>query len=85
MLGKSKSLTSNITRRKHMALKSLKDGKEIIVQAERGSCTGVLNESSCREKISGLIDSAVYEILHKDPTSYVETKIRSKNLPSPLP
>jgi hypothetical protein len=35
----------------------------------------VLNESTYKEKISSLIESGVYEILHKDPTSQIERKI----------
>jgi hypothetical protein len=36
----------------------------------------VLNESTYKEKISSLLESGAYEILHKDPTSQIERTIR---------
>jgi hypothetical protein len=40
-----------------------------------GNCTVVLNESTYKEKITSLLESGVYEILCKDPTSQIERKI----------
>jgi hypothetical protein len=34
-----------------------------------------VNESTYKEKISSLLESGVYEILPKDPTSQIESKI----------
>jgi hypothetical protein len=60
-----------------VALKSLKNNKEIrILQADKGNCTVMLNESTYAQKISSLLESGVYEILRKDPTSQIERKIR---------
>jgi hypothetical protein len=68
----SKPFTPNMTRRKSMALKSLKINKQIrILQADKGNCTVVLNESTYKEKISSLLESGVYEILRKGPTSQI--------------
>jgi hypothetical protein len=60
-----------------MVLKSLKDNKEITsLQADKGNCTVVLNESAQKEKISSVLESGVYEIIRKDPMSQIERKIR---------
>jgi hypothetical protein len=60
-----------------MALKSLKDNKEIkIPLADEGNCTVVLNESTCKKNISSLLKSGVCEILRKDPTFEIERMIR---------
>jgi hypothetical protein len=60
-----------------MTLKSSKDDKEIrILQANKGNCMLVLNESTYKEKISSLLESGVYEILLKNPTSQIERKVR---------
>jgi hypothetical protein len=64
-----------MTRKEFMALKSLKDNKQIrILQADKGNCTAVLNESTYK-KISSLLESEVYEILCKDPMSQIGRKI----------
>jgi hypothetical protein len=76
MLEKSRPLTSDITRKESMALKSLKDNTEIlIIHADKGNCTVVLNESTYKEKISSLLESEVYEILLKDPTFQIQRKM----------
>lgn len=55
MLEESKLLKSNISRKKSMALKSLKDNEEIrILEADEGNCMVV------QDKISSLLDSGVY-------------------------
>jgi hypothetical protein len=73
MLEKS---TSNMTRKESTVLKSLKDKKEIKnLQADKKNCMLVLNESKFKEKISSLLESGVYEILCKEPTSQIEKKI----------
>jgi hypothetical protein len=47
VLEKSKPLTSDITRKDSMAMKSLKDNKGIrILQGDIGNCMVVLNEST---------------------------------------
>jgi hypothetical protein len=77
MLEKSKPPISNMTKSESMALKALRNNKQIrILQADKGNCTVVSNESTYKEKISSLLESGVYEILPKDPTSQIERKIR---------
>jgi hypothetical protein len=76
MLEKSRTLTSNMTRKKPIVLKSLKDYMEIrILQAHKGNCMVVLNEFTYNEKIFSLLESGVYEILCKDPMSQIKRKI----------
>jgi hypothetical protein len=56
LLEESSHLTSNTTRKGCMALKSLKDIKGIrIRQADKGTCTVMLNESTHKENISSLL------------------------------
>ena len=75
-LEKANPFSSNMTRRESMALKSLKNNRHVrILQADKGNCTVVLNESTYKEKIASLLDASVYEILHKDPTAQIERKI----------
>jgi hypothetical protein len=57
LMEKSKHLTSKITRKESMALKSLKEKKEIrILQGDKGNYMTMLNESTY-EKISSLSES----------------------------
>jgi hypothetical protein len=78
MLEKAKPGSSNMTRRESMALKSFKNNRHIrILQADKGNCTVVLNESTYKEKIFSLLDSDVYEILRKDSTAQIERKTRT--------
>jgi hypothetical protein len=58
-----------------MALKSLEDNKEIrIPQADKVNCTVWMNEYTYKQNISSLLESGVYEILRKDPTSQIERR-----------
>jgi hypothetical protein len=67
MLEKSRPITSNMTKRESTALKFLKNNKKIrIIQADKANCTVVLNESTCKEKISSLLEPEVYETLSKE-------------------
>jgi hypothetical protein len=77
MLEKSRPVTPNMTKRESTALKFLKNNKKIqILQADKGNCTVVLNESTYNEKIFSLLEPEVYETLSKDPTAQIERKIR---------
>jgi hypothetical protein len=76
-VGEIKTPTPNMTKRESTALKSLRNNKQIrILQVGKGNCMVALNESTYKEKISSLLESGVYEILPKDPTSQIERKIR---------
>jgi hypothetical protein len=76
MLERSRSLITNMTRKEYMALKSLKDNKEIrILQDDEGNCMVVLNKSTYKEKTSSPLEPRVYDILCKDPMSKTGMKI----------
>jgi hypothetical protein len=55
-----------------MALKSLNDEKEIILQADKGNCTVVHKQGEGNRSTEILVN----EILRKDFTSQIERKIR---------
>jgi hypothetical protein len=75
--GEVKPLSSNIIRMEARALRSFKQNKEIrILLADKGNCMVVLNNSTHKRKISGLLDSRVYIPLYKDPTFQIERKIQ---------
>jgi hypothetical protein len=77
MLQKSKSPTSNISKKELKALKSLRLNKDIrILPADKGNCTVVLDEIKYRDKINTLLKSGVYEPLSKDPTAKVERRVQ---------
>jgi hypothetical protein len=66
-----------MTKRESTALKSLNNKNKIrILQADKGNCTVVLNESTYKEKISSLLEPEVYDTLSKNPTERIERKIR---------
>jgi hypothetical protein len=51
-------------KKESMALKYLKDKKEImILQADKGNCTVMLNVSTSKKKVSSLLELGVYVIL----------------------
>jgi hypothetical protein len=55
----------------------LRLNKEIrILQADKGNCTVVFDESKYKEKLNTLLESGVYEHLPKDPTVTVERRIQ---------
>jgi CO dehydrogenase/acetyl-CoA synthase beta subunit len=67
-----------MAKREFTALKSLKNNKEIrILQADKGNCTVVLNESAYKEKISNLLEPEVYDALSKEPTAQIERKVQT--------
>jgi hypothetical protein len=76
MLEESKSSRPNMTMKELKTIKSLRFNKDIrILQADKGNCTVVFDESKCKEKLNTLLESSVYDPLPKDPTAKVERKI----------
>jgi hypothetical protein len=58
-------------------MRSLRLNKDIrILQAEKGNCTVVLDESEYRDKLNALLESGVYESLPIDPTAKVDKKVQ---------
>jgi hypothetical protein len=59
------------------AIKSLKLNKDIrILQADKGNCTVVLDDSEYKAKLNTLLSLEVYEPLPKDPTAKVKRQIQ---------
>jgi hypothetical protein len=64
MLEKSKPSRPNMTKNELKIVKSLRLNRDIrILRADEGNCTVVLGESKCKDKMSTLLESAVYEPL----------------------
>jgi hypothetical protein len=47
----------------------------LILPADKGNCTVVLDKSKYNDKINTLLESGVYEPLPKDPTAKFEMKV----------
>jgi hypothetical protein len=57
------------------AQKTLSLNKEIkILQADKGNCTVIMDESEYRNKLNTMPQSGVYESLTRDPTAKIERK-----------
>jgi hypothetical protein len=77
VLEKSRFSFPNMTKNELKAMKSLRLNKEIrIVQADKGNCTPVLDESKYKEKLNNLLGSWIYEPLPKYPTTKVERRVQ---------
>ena len=71
----------NITKEQQDALKSLKEDKSImILPADKGRTSVVLDADTYRAKMSALIDSGPYQLLNKDPTDRLTQKLSEKLL-----
>jgi hypothetical protein len=77
MLEKSKSSRPNMTTKELKAVKSLRQHKDTrILQADKGNCTVVFDESKYKEKLNTLLEFSFYEPLPNDPTARVERKMQ---------
>jgi hypothetical protein len=66
-----------MSKKEMKAVKSLRLNQDIrILPADKGNCTVVLDESKYNDKINTLLESGVYEPVHKDPTAKVERKVQ---------
>ena len=71
----------NITKKQQDALKSLKEDKSImILPADKGRASVVLDADTYHAKMSALIDSGPYQLLNKDPTDRLTRKLSEKLL-----
>ena len=71
----------NITKEQQDALKSLKEDKSImILPADKGRASVVLDADTYHAKMSSLIDSGPYQLLNKDPTDRLTRKLSEKLL-----
>jgi hypothetical protein len=48
----------------------------MILQADKGNCTVILDKSTCREKLTTLVNSGVNETLAKGPVPKVERMVQ---------
>jgi len=87
ILRKAKPPPSNITRQERLALQDLsKDTDIIILPADKGNTTVVMNTSDYRKKMKTLLENKAYTRLNKDPTDTIaqktKTLIEKSNIPS---
>ena len=76
ILKKAKLPPPNMTRSDRAAVKSVKESPDIVIlTADKGSATVVMNRSEYTEKIEDLLKDPVYRKITKDPTSATERKI----------
>ncbi len=75
-----KSKKSNITPEERLALKSLKEDKDItILPADKGRATVIMNSTEYREKAKQLLsDKKTYDPLPKDPTKEYKAQLKEK-------
>ncbi|KAM7304973.1 uncharacterized protein ISCGN_014873 [Ixodes scapularis] len=68
----------NLPREEIAALRELRgDTNIVILPADKGNSTVVLDRDAYEKKIQDLLDSSAYEKLRKDPTSQVQTKLNN--------
>ena len=71
----------NITKEMRDALKSLKEDESIMVlPADKGRASVVMDTATYRAKISTLIENGPYQLLNKDPTDRLTRKLSEKLL-----
>ena len=69
ILQQAEPLEPNITKEMRDALKSLKEDDSIMVlPADKGRASVVMDTDTYRAKISTLIENGPYQLLNKDPT-----------------
>jgi hypothetical protein len=78
ILRKAKPPAPNISKEEIAALKELKENTSIvIVPADKGNATVVMDEENYRLKMNKLLDDPAYVTTKQDPTVYLEKKTRS--------
>ena len=61
-----------MTSRQHEAIRDLRKDKEIVVlSADKGNETVVMNQSDYTAKMEALLEDSVYRRLKRDPTTKV--------------
>jgi hypothetical protein len=77
MLENTESSMPDMTKKVLKAVKSLRLNKDITtLQADKGNCMVVLDESKYEDKSNILLESGIYEPLPKDHTAKVERKVQ---------
>ncbi|XP_054711439.1 uncharacterized protein LOC129221028 [Uloborus diversus] len=86
ILHKAKPPRSNVSNAERKAIKSLNEDKSIVIlPADKGNATTVLNTEDYRRKIRDLLDPTIYVKLRRDPTSRILKKTNSLIMKSTLP
>ena len=81
ILQQAEPLKPNITKEQQDALKSLKEDKSImILPADKGRASVVLDADTYHAKMSAFIDSGPYQLLNKDPTDRLTRKLSERLL-----
>ena len=84
IISSSKPPRDNLFSRQHKAIRGLRRDKEIVVlSADKGNVTAVMNQSDYTVKMEVLLNDSAYRRLKRDPTTKVEASRRS-SMGSPL-
>lgn len=85
VLRHSRPPKQNITRAERTALKKLRENKEVVIlPADKGNATVILNSADYREKMMKLLDDPAYTVRSADPTTYLEKTTKQKILAAGL-
>ncbi|XP_077778802.1 uncharacterized protein LOC144326219 [Podarcis muralis] len=85
ILCSSKPPRSNLHKEEQKALTNLrKDNNIIILPADKGNATVVMNTSDYQAKLSNLLQDPTYQPIKTDPTTYLEKTTKSKIKASPI-
>ncbi|KAM3823585.1 uncharacterized protein M6D78_018813 [Vipera latastei] len=81
----SKPPKSNLPKEEQTALLNLKNDTSIIIlPADKGNATVVMNSSDYHTKLSNLLRDSTYKLLKTDPTTYLEKTTKSKIKATPI-
>lgn len=86
VLQKAKPPKSNITGKEQKALKNLRANKDIVIlKADKGNATAILNTKDYESKINDLLDPAIYKKIPRDPTAKILRKVNNLIKDSSIP
>ena len=76
ILRRAKLPRDNLTKDQRLALKKLREEKDVVIlPADKGNSTVLMNSSGYHSKLAGMLDCDTYSVMAKDPTKTQETKI----------
>ena len=76
ILKKAKPPAPNMTRRERTAVRNLRERQDLVIlTADKGNATVVMDQTDYKKKIEDLLEDPVYRKISKDPTSATERKI----------
>ena len=78
ILRHAKLLQDNLTKEQRKALKELRQIDELILLADKGNATVLMTREDYDTKMRGMIETATYRQLGKDPTVTQENRISCK-------